>query len=95
MNKVLSAVKVFVRNLPVVRKEIVAAATAGATVVGVLEVNFPNLATDHVALFAGIVSVLTGTATFLANNRVVDVINTFSDQPEWKAKLRLLMGRKC
>ena len=95
MNKVLTAAKTFVRNLPVIRKELVAAATAGAAMVGVLEVNFPTMAVDHVALLATITTVLTGTATFLTNNKVVEAIDIFSDQPQWKTKLRLLAGKKC
>jgi hypothetical protein len=84
-------VKTVVRNLPVIRQEIVSAVTAAITLVGVFEVTFPQVSTPHLALFATITAALTGVASFLSNSRVVTDVNNFSDQPVWKAKLRYLV----
>lgn len=92
--QVTEAVKTVIRNLPTVRKEIVAAATAGITMVGVFEVTFPQISTAHLAFLATATTVLTGAAAFLSNNTVVDSLNNFSNQPLWKAKLTYLLKGK-
>ena len=92
---VWNGVKAVIRNLPVVRQEIVSAVTAGVTMVGVFEVTFPQISTPHLAFFATLTSILVGIAAFLSNNKVVSDLQSFSDQPVWKAKLKLLAGKKC
>lgn len=92
--QVTEAVKTFIRNLPTIRKEIVAAATAGATMVGTFEVTFPQVSTAHLAFFSTVTAVLTGAAVFLSNNRVVDELSDFSSRPVWKAKLTYLVKGK-
>ena len=83
--QVWDGVKTFIRNLPTIRKEIVAAATAGVSMVAVFEVTFPAISTPHLALFSGLTAALVGAATFLSNNKVVDGINDFANLPAWKA----------
>lgn len=94
VSSVWTAVKTVVRNLPVIRQEIVSALTAAITVIGLLEVTFPQISTAHLATFASITAALTGVATFLSNSKIVSEITAFSDQPVWKAKLSYLVGKR-
>jgi hypothetical protein len=87
-------VKTVIRNLPTVRKELVCAATAGVSMVAVFEVTFPAISTPHLAFLSSLVAALVGVASFLSNNKVVDGINEFANQPVWKAKLVYLVRGK-
>lgn len=94
LKDITNGIKAVFRNLPVVRQELAAAATAGISVVGIFEVTFPQVSTPHLALFATITAILTGVASFLSNSKIVADINTFSNQPIWKAKLVYLLRGK-
>lgn len=91
MVNVWNVVKTVARNLGIIRKEIVAAATAAGSVVGIFEVTFPSISAAHIALFASITAATTGIATFLSNSKVVADIDAFSQQPMWKSRLRYLV----
>lgn len=91
LKSAVSAVKTVVRNLPTIRKEIVAGATAGISMVAVFETTFPQISMAHLSFFSTLTAVLVGVCTFLSNNKVVDGINEFSNQPIWKAKLKYLV----
>lgn len=90
---IINGLKTAIRNLPVVRQEIVAAATAGVTMVGVFEVTFPQVSTAHLAFFSTATAILVGIASFLSNSKIVNELNDFSNQPVWKAKLKYLVGK--
>jgi hypothetical protein len=83
--------KAVVRNLPQIRKEIVAAATAAVSIIALFEVTFPSVSAAHLALFSGVTAALTAVASFLSNNRVVEEVNWVSGQPVWRAKLKYLV----
>lgn len=91
MSTVWAAVKRVARNLPTIRKELVASISAGLTMVGVFEVTFPNFSIAHLAALASLTAFLTGAMTFLTNNKVVTEIDQFSKQPVWKSRLRYLV----
>lgn len=91
VSDVVKAVKNVMRNLPAIRQEIVSATVAGLSIVGVFEVTFPQISTPHLAFFSTATAVLTGVASFLSNNKVIDGINQFSNQPVWRAKLTYML----
>lgn len=73
LSTVVDRVKAFLTDLPSVRKEIVAALTAAATMVGVME-TVTHASGGSVAILATISGVITGAVTFLSNPEVIQVI---------------------
>lgn len=67
-----------IHELPAIRKEIVAGATSALGLVSTFEVLYPQVSAAHLAVFSTVTAVLTGTVTFLTNNKVEADINNIS-----------------
>jgi hypothetical protein len=65
----------FLKDLPQVRKELVAGLTSGVGIVAALEAAAPHTGTGPVAAIAAVGGLMTGLLAFLTNNKVVEVVD--------------------
>jgi len=86
MATVGSAFKNFAQNLPNIRKEVVAALAAAATVVGMLEQVAPR---SSVAGWAALAAGVTALSAFLSSPQVVELVSEIAGSVKAKSIRRL------
>jgi len=91
MATVGSAFKSFAQDLPSIRKEVVAALAAAATVVGVLQDVAPH---SSVAGWAALAAGITALSAFLSSPQVVQLVSDVAGSVKAKSIRRLRQWRK-
>lgn len=75
MSELMPKVRAFLRKLPTVRKELVAAAGAGVSAIGTAVATLPHLSAEHLATLGGVTGFLTLVIAILTNNKVEEAID--------------------